>query len=159
MRQHTYARAWTSKESEQNVGQCGTVAFAGILTLPIALSAGQVFVERDLVILIAMGVIVLSLITAAITLFLKIGAIFPPYDTSKNAERRSIFLMRRQKTAGSVLARRLVRELDPLEVHCLPAHIRGAIKRASSLYSHTANVCAPHKDVFGACCQNSWRKR
>ncbi|MEO8245031.1 MAG: Na+/H+ antiporter [bacterium] len=49
-------------------GSRGAITFAGILTLPVALSAGMAFAERDLVILIAMGVIVLSLITAAVSL-------------------------------------------------------------------------------------------
>ncbi|MGY9048845.1 MAG: hypothetical protein ACKVKF_17820, partial [Rhodobacterales bacterium] len=33
------------------------------------------------------------------------------------AERKSVFLMRRQKSIGAITARRLVRELDLLEAH------------------------------------------
>jgi CPA1 family monovalent cation:H+ antiporter len=60
-------------------GSRGAITFAGILTLPIALSTGEAFAERDLAILIAMGVIVLSLVIAAIGLpiVLRHGAVLP----------------------------------------------------------------------------------
>lgn len=49
-------------------GPRGAITFAGILTLPATLSGGAIFAERDLLILIATGVIVVSLIVAAIGL-------------------------------------------------------------------------------------------
>jgi Na+/H+ antiporter len=176
-------------------GTRGAVTFAGILTLPLALSEGDAFEQRDLVILIAMGAIILSLITAAIglPLLLTSGSAFPSSEpageldarsvaataalaeiarisalhtspdiqantyaaaaalvsktyaqrlalfqpqnsevrstqpdaivlqelqlAAVRAERKSIFLSRRQKSISAAVARRLVRELDLLEAH------------------------------------------
>lgn len=65
-------------------GTRGAVSFAGILTLPVALTSGDTFAERELVILIAMGVIILSLAVAAIglPLLLRSGAALSPQDRS-----------------------------------------------------------------------------
>jgi CPA1 family monovalent cation:H+ antiporter len=49
-------------------GVKGAITLAGILTLPFLLANGKPFPARNLAILIAMGVILLSLITASITL-------------------------------------------------------------------------------------------
>ncbi|PIL20933.1 hypothetical protein P775_07145 [Puniceibacterium antarcticum] len=193
--QRDTAREWRLIAATALAGSRGAITFAGILTLPVALSDGAPFVQRDLVILIAMGVIVLSLITAAIglPLLLSSAAGLPPQDRSQEraartaaataalseiarisalhiapdteadaygaaaslvsklylqrlealgrqtegeatarpdtrvlrevqlaavrAERKSVFLMRRQKSIGAITARRLVRELDLLEAH------------------------------------------
>lgn len=65
-------------------GTRGAVSFAGILTLPVALTSGDTFAERELVILIAMGVIILSLAVAAagLPLLLRTGAALSPQDRS-----------------------------------------------------------------------------
>jgi CPA1 family monovalent cation:H+ antiporter len=59
---------WRIVAATTVAGSRGAIAFAGILTLPLLFSDGTAFAERDLTILIAMGVIVLSLVTAAVGL-------------------------------------------------------------------------------------------
>lgn len=72
-------------------GSRGAITFAGILTLPVVLSSGADFAERDLIILIAMGVIVLSLTVAAIglPLLLHAGVALPSDDSSGEMAARS----------------------------------------------------------------------
>lgn len=49
-------------------GVRGAVTLAGVMSLPLLLNSGEAFPERDLLILIAAGVILLSLLVAAVTL-------------------------------------------------------------------------------------------
>ncbi|WP_138936667.1 Na+/H+ antiporter [Roseovarius arcticus] len=186
---------WRLVAATTMAGSRGAITFAGILTLPVLLSSGEALEDRDLVILIAMGVIVLSLVMAAISLplLLRSGPTLPSQDLTADriartatataalaeigrisdlhatpdseaetyvaaaaqvsrrylqrletigqqseedpvklsnnqilqeiqlaavrAERQAVFKMRRKKTVGAVMARRMVRELDLLEAH------------------------------------------
>src|SRR5690606_9345875 len=49
-------------------GVRGAVTLAGVMSLPLLLNNGQVFPQRDLLILIAAGVILLSLLLASVLL-------------------------------------------------------------------------------------------
>ncbi|MEO8244577.1 MAG: Na+/H+ antiporter [bacterium] len=72
-------------------GSRGAITFAGILSLPLVLSYGTALAERDLVILVAMGVIVLSLIAASIglPLLLRDGTIAIAVEASGETAARS----------------------------------------------------------------------
>jgi CPA1 family monovalent cation:H+ antiporter len=185
--------SWRLIAATSLAGSRGAIIFAGILTLPVVLPVGQPFAERDLMILIAMGVIVLSLIVAAtgLPLLLQSETAAPPAEVDDTAartatataalaeitrisalhtapdaqagcfaaattqvsrrylqrldalgqpgvapmvhpgtqvllclqlaavraERKSVLLMRRQRTIGATTARKMVRELDLLEAH------------------------------------------
>lgn len=75
-------------------GVRGAVTLAGVMSVPLLISAGKAFPERDLLIFIAAGVILLSLISACITLpVLLRGVTKSPDDTlrqeAKEAWRRT----------------------------------------------------------------------
>ncbi|MBP0492412.1 Na+/H+ antiporter [Pararoseomonas indoligenes] len=71
-------------------GVRGAITLAGILTLPLALSDGEPFPARDLAILLAMGVIILSLVTASIGLPLLLrGLEMPPEPGHADEEDRA----------------------------------------------------------------------
>jgi monovalent cation/hydrogen antiporter len=67
-------------------GVRGAVTLAGVLALPIALNDGTPFPARDLAILLAMGVIIMSLIAASIGLPLLLRGLEMPAETSGEAE-------------------------------------------------------------------------
>ncbi|QGW78991.1 Na+/H+ antiporter [Pseudomonas alkylphenolica] len=75
-------------------GVRGAVTLAGVMSVPLLISAGTAFPERDLLIFIAAGVILLSLVSACITLPLLLrGVAKSPDDTlrqeAKEAWRRT----------------------------------------------------------------------
>jgi Na+/H+ antiporter len=59
---------WKVMAAMSFAGVRGTITLAGVLTLPLALNDGTPFPARDLAILLAMGVIILSLLAASIGL-------------------------------------------------------------------------------------------
>jgi CPA1 family monovalent cation:H+ antiporter len=68
-------------------GVRGALTLAGILTLPLAMNDGTPFPARDLVIFLAAGVIVVSLVAASIGLpFLLKGLELPPEPTHQQEE-------------------------------------------------------------------------
>ena len=72
-------------------GVRGALTLAGILTLPLALPSGARFPTRDLVIFLAMGVILLSLLLASVALpWLTKGLVFapPPKRSTEEADAR-----------------------------------------------------------------------
>ena len=70
-------------------GVRGALTLAGILTLPLFLPDGTRFPARDLVIFLAMGVILLSLLLASVTLpLLTKGLVFSP-PTRRSSEERN----------------------------------------------------------------------
>ncbi|MES2742053.1 MAG: Na+/H+ antiporter [Pseudomonadota bacterium] len=72
-------------------GVRGALTLAGILTLPLVLPNGTRFPTRDLVIFLAMGVILLSLLLASVALpWLTKGLVFspPPTRSSEEADAR-----------------------------------------------------------------------
>ncbi|MNZ76175.1 Sodium, potassium, lithium and rubidium/H(+) antiporter [compost metagenome] len=75
-------------------GVRGAVTLAGVMSVPLLISAGKAFPERDLLIFIAAGVILLSLVSACIALPLLLrGVAKSPDDTlrqeAKEAWRRT----------------------------------------------------------------------
>lgn len=67
-------------------GVRGAITLAGVLTLPLAMADGTAFPGRDLAILLAMGVIILSLIAASIGLPLMMRGLEMPAEPSRDAE-------------------------------------------------------------------------
>jgi len=71
-------------------GVRGALTLAGILTLPLFLPDGTRFPARDLVIFLAMGVILLSLVLASVTLpLLSKGLVFAPPARRSSEERNA----------------------------------------------------------------------
>ena len=68
-------------------GVRGAITLAGILTLPMLLPDGKAFPARDLVIFLAMGVILLSLVLASVALpLLTKGLVFAPPTKASSEE-------------------------------------------------------------------------
>jgi CPA1 family monovalent cation:H+ antiporter len=70
-------------------GVRGTVTFAGILTLPLAFPDGTPLPARDLVICLAAGVIIFSLLVAHVVLPRLVGAIAVPIEGLSSAQETS----------------------------------------------------------------------
>lgn len=67
-------------------GVRGAVTLAGVLSLPLLLPSGAAFPARDLAILLAMGVIIVSLLAASIGLPLLLKGLDMPVDPALDAE-------------------------------------------------------------------------
>ena len=67
-------------------GVRGAVTLAAVMSLPLALPDGSAFPARDLAILLAMGVITVSLVAASIGLPLLLKGLTLPVDPSLEAE-------------------------------------------------------------------------
>lgn len=67
-------------------GVRGAITLAGVLTLPLTMADGSAFPARDLAILLAMGVIIVSLIAASIGLPLMMRGLEMPAEPSRDAE-------------------------------------------------------------------------
>src|SRR6202790_1585685 len=71
-------------------GVRGTITLAGVLTLPLTLYDGSAFPARDLVIFLAAGVIIVSLIAASLSLpYLLQGLTLPPEPSQQEEEDRA----------------------------------------------------------------------
>lgn len=77
---------WRLVAAMSLAGVRGAITLAGVLTLPLALNDGAPFPARDLAIFLAMGVIVLSLITASIGLPLLLRGLELPAEPSHQVE-------------------------------------------------------------------------
>lgn len=77
---------WHLVASTSVAGVKGAITLAGVLTLPDALPSGQPFPARDLAISIAMGVILLSLITATLSLPSLLARLKLPKEPPQDAE-------------------------------------------------------------------------
>jgi CPA1 family monovalent cation:H+ antiporter len=77
---------WRLVSATSLAGVRGAITLAGVLTLPIALHDGSPFPARDLAILLAMGVIIVSLIVASIGLPLLLRGLEMPAEPSSQAE-------------------------------------------------------------------------
>ncbi|MFD0677556.1 MULTISPECIES: Na+/H+ antiporter [unclassified Paenibacillus] len=91
----TKPTTWTPLLLLSVSGVRGAVTLAGAFTIPLFLDSGAPFPERNLIIFLAAGVILLSLVMASITLPLLIAKESPQPDTSSDdkettAESRSI---------------------------------------------------------------------
>ncbi|WP_209782379.1 Na+/H+ antiporter [Azospirillum agricola] len=78
--------SWRLVAATSLAGARGTITLAGILTLPVALDSGAPFPARDLAILLAMGVIIVSLIAASIGLPMLLKGLEMPPEPSHQAE-------------------------------------------------------------------------
>jgi len=82
--------SWRLVAAASLAGVRGAITLAGVLTLPLALNDGTAFPARDLAILLAAGVIVVSLITASVTLpFLLKDLKLPPEPTHEAEEEQA----------------------------------------------------------------------
>ena len=72
--------SWRLLVATSLAGVRGAITLAGILTLPLALSDGSPFPARDLAILLAMGVIIVSLVAASIGLPLLLRGLEMPAE-------------------------------------------------------------------------------
>jgi Na+/H+ antiporter len=71
-------------------GVRGTITLAGVLTLPLTMNDGSAFPARDLAILLAAGVIIVSLVAASFSLpFLLKGLELPPEPSQQEEEDRA----------------------------------------------------------------------
>lgn len=80
-------------------GVRGAVTLAGVMSVPLFLGAGQAFPERDLLIFIAAGVILLSLVAACIALPLLLRGIVKSPDDKRRGEVRDAW----RKTAEAAI--------------------------------------------------------
>ena len=77
---------WRLVAAMSFAGVRGTITLAGVLTIPMALGDGSPFPARDLVIFLAAGVILFSLIAASLGLPLLLQGLTMPAEPSKQAE-------------------------------------------------------------------------
>src|SRR6185312_8095761 len=77
---------WRLVAATSLAGVRGAIALAGVLTLPIALNDGSPFPARDLAILLAMGVIIVSIVAASVGLPLLLRGLEMPAEPSYQAE-------------------------------------------------------------------------
>jgi CPA1 family monovalent cation:H+ antiporter len=112
-------------------GVRGTVTFAGILTLPIALPDGTNLPGRDLAICLAAGVIIFSLLVAHTVLPRLVGAIQSPAEGFSPAQEAS---------ARAVAAAAAIRAIERVRLH-LTAH--GSAGPAVAITA--ARIAAPYQ--------------
>lgn len=77
---------WRLVAATSLAGVRGAITLAGVLTIPIALHDGSPFPARDLAILLAMGVIIVSLVAASVGLPLVLRGLEMPFELSYQAE-------------------------------------------------------------------------
>ena len=88
--QKRYVPSWRLIAATSLAGVRGTITLAGILTLPLTMSDGSAFPARNLAIVLAAGVIILSLVAASFSLpFLLKGLEFPPENSQQEEEDRA----------------------------------------------------------------------
>ncbi len=120
-------------------GVRGAVTLAGVLSVPLLLAAGEPFPERDLLIFIAAGVILLSLIAACIALPLLLRGIERSPDDKRRTEVRDAW----RKTAEAAIHALEVEE--PAETTSTPDAAQAALAtevkaRLMSEYRHQLEV-------------------
>ncbi|MEP7100432.1 MAG: Na+/H+ antiporter, partial [Burkholderiales bacterium] len=93
-------------------GVRGAVTLAGVLSLPLLLPGGAPFPGRDLAILLAMGVIIVSLVAASIGLPLLLGGLALPSDPSREAEEASARIAAAHAAIGEIERLQLARSKD-----------------------------------------------
>ena len=115
-------------------GVRGAVTLAGVMSVPLLLS-GADFPERDLLIFIAAGVILLSLVTACIALPLLLRGIEPSPDEKRLQEVRDAW----RKTAEAAIHALEAQEVNPQDAAqaALAAELKA---RIMSEYRHQLDV-------------------
>ena len=102
-------------------GMRGVVSLAAALAIPVTLPGGEPFPYRDLVILLAFGIVFVTLVGQGLTLPALIKALHLKTDTSEMDE---------LELAREAMRRAAIQAVDKLvEEHGMPAHEAVAVKR------------------------------
>lgn len=89
-------------------GVRGAVTLAGVMSVPLLISAGKAFPERDLLIFIAAGVILLSLISACIALPLLLRGMSKSPDDAVRQEAKDVWRQTAEAAIHALEAEELV---------------------------------------------------
>lgn len=115
---------WRLVAAMSFAGVRGAITLAGVLTLPLAMTDGSAFPARDLAILLAMGVIVVSLVAASIGLQLMMRGLEMPPEPSRDAE---------IEAARSAAAEAAIAEIERVQ------HQLAEGRKDADLYVHAAS--------------------
>lgn len=122
-------------------GARGAITLAGVLTLPLVLPNGDPFPARDLTILLASSVILISLLAASIGLPRLLGGMRFPEEP---AERQQEDMARRQAASAAIAA------IERAELALADAHhpdvLPQAAARVIALYEYRLNVAWSAED-------------
>ena len=122
-------------------GARGAITLAGVLTLPLLLPNGDPFPARDLTILLASSVILISLLAASIGLPRLLGGMRFPEEP---AERQQEDMARRQAASAAIAA------IERAELALADAHhpdvLPQAAARVIALYEYRLNVAWSAED-------------
>jgi CPA1 family monovalent cation:H+ antiporter len=122
-------------------GARGAITLAGVLTLPLFLPNGDPFPARDLTILLASSVILISLLAASIGLPRLLGGMLFPEEP---AERQQEDMARRQAASAAIAA------IERAELALADAHhpdvLPQAAARVIALYEYRLNVAWSAED-------------
>jgi CPA1 family monovalent cation:H+ antiporter len=118
-------------------GVRGAVTLAGVMSVPLLFAPGQAFPERDLLIFIAAGVILLSLVAACIALPLLLRGIEKSPDDKRRGEVRDAW----RKTAEAAIHALEVEEAAEAPLDAAQAALAAELKaRIMSEYRHQLEV-------------------
>ncbi len=122
-------------------GARGAITLAGVLTLPLVLPSGEPFPARDLTILLASSVILISLLAASIGLPRLLGGMTFPEEP---AERQQEDMARRQAASAAIAA------IERAELALADAHhpdvLPQAAARVIALYEYRLNLAWSAED-------------
>jgi len=122
-------------------GARGAITLAGVLTLPLVLPSGEPFPARDLTILLASSVILISLLAASFGLPRLLGGMHFPEEP---AERQQEDMARRQAASAAIAA------IERAELALADAHhpdvLPQAAARVIALYEYRLNVAWSAED-------------
>ncbi|WP_395399312.1 cation:proton antiporter [Pseudoduganella sp. UC29_106] len=127
-------------------GVRGSITLAGVMTLPLVLPNGEPFPARDLTILLASTVILISLIAAGVGLPRLLGGMSFPEEP---AERQQEDLARRAAATAAIAAIEKA-QFDLLPASETPECFPQAAERVISLYEHRLNVASQSEDDSAA---------
>ncbi|MGO4377239.1 Na+/H+ antiporter [Pseudoduganella sp. RAF53_2] len=127
-------------------GARGAITLAGVMTLPLTLPNGQDFPARDLTILLASTVILLSLVMAGVGLPRLLGGMSFPEEP---ADRQQEDLARRAAATAAIAAIEKA-QLDLMPHSDDPDCYPQAAARVMSLYEHRLNVASQDEDDSAA---------
>ncbi|HEY1149979.1 MAG TPA: Na+/H+ antiporter [Pseudoduganella sp.] len=127
-------------------GVRGSITLAGVMTLPLVLPNGEPFPARDLTILLASTVILISLIAAGVGLPRLLGGMHFPEEP---AERQQEDLARRAASTAAIASIEKA-QIDLLPTAETPACFPQAAERVISLYEHRLNVASQDEDDSAA---------
>lgn len=112
--------SWRLVAATSLAGVRGAVTLAGVLTLPLTLNDGSAFPARDLAILLAAGVIIVSLVAASLGLPVLLKGLALPPEPSQRAE---------EDRARLVAARAAIRSIEQAQ------HALGEGRSDADLYA------------------------